>query len=103
MMLAYRSNAARPSPVPFRAVYSNLAIASLGEIRQMKRYIAANFAGLISRLSADLLFGEEPECIAAQEVAARLRLAGACVLRGATESHWHGLARWRGTGRPQGE
>ena len=26
---------------------------------QMKRYIAANFAGLISRLSADLLFGKE--------------------------------------------
>jgi hypothetical protein len=34
---------------------------------QMKRYIAANFAGLISRLSADLLFGEEPDFIAAQD------------------------------------
>ncbi|MFB3883355.1 MAG: hypothetical protein ACE149_18975 [Armatimonadota bacterium] len=34
---------------------------------QMRRYIAANFAGLISRLSADLLFGEQPDFVAAQE------------------------------------
>jgi len=34
---------------------------------RMKRYIAANFAGLISRLSADLLFGEQPDFVAAQE------------------------------------
>ncbi len=34
---------------------------------QLKRYIAANFAGLISRLSADLLFGEQPDFVAAQE------------------------------------
>jgi hypothetical protein len=34
---------------------------------QLKRYIAANFAGLISRLSADLLFGEEPDFVSAQE------------------------------------
>jgi len=34
---------------------------------QMKRYIAANFAGLISRLSADLLFGEEPDFVATQD------------------------------------
>jgi hypothetical protein len=33
----------------------------------MKRYIAANFAGLISRLSADLLFGEEPDFVATQD------------------------------------
>jgi hypothetical protein len=34
---------------------------------QMRRYIAANFAGLISRLSADLLFGEEPDFVATQD------------------------------------
>ncbi|MFB3882454.1 MAG: phage portal protein [Armatimonadota bacterium] len=34
---------------------------------QLKRYIAANFAGLISRLSADLLFGEEPDFVPAGE------------------------------------
>ncbi len=43
---------------------------------QMKRYIVANFAGLISRLSADLLFGEQPDFIATQdEEAAREALA----------------------------
>ncbi len=37
---------------------------------QMLRYIVANFAGLISRLSADLLFGEQPDFVAAEEDAA---------------------------------
>ncbi len=32
---------------------------------QLRRYIVANFAGLISRLSADLLFGEHPDFLAA--------------------------------------
>ena len=31
---------------------------------QLRRYIVANFAGLISRLSADLLFGEHPDFLA---------------------------------------
>ncbi len=34
---------------------------------QKLRYIAANFAGLISKLSADLLFGEQPDFIAGQD------------------------------------
>jgi hypothetical protein len=34
---------------------------------QLKRYIVANFGGLISRLSADLLFGEQPDFIASED------------------------------------
>jgi hypothetical protein len=34
---------------------------------QLRRYIIANFAGLISRLSADLLFGEYPDFLVAEE------------------------------------
>ena len=34
---------------------------------QLRRYIVANFAGLISRLSADLLFGEHPDFLAPQD------------------------------------
>lgn len=34
---------------------------------QLLRYIVANFAGLISRLSADLLFGEEPDFVPAND------------------------------------
>jgi hypothetical protein len=34
---------------------------------QMKRYIVASLAGLIWRLSADLLFGEQPDFLATQE------------------------------------
>jgi len=44
-----------------------LVFAVLPQPYQMKRYIVANFAGLISRLCADLLFGEQPDFLAAQE------------------------------------
>ena len=44
-----------------------LVFAVVPQPYQMKRYIVANFAGLISRLSADLLFGEQPDFLATQE------------------------------------
>ena len=50
---------------------------------QMKRYIAANFAGLISRLSADLLFGEEPDFIATQDDEAAKEALTQIVMRNA--------------------
>jgi hypothetical protein len=42
-----------------------LVFAVVPQPYQMKRYIVANFAGLISRLSADLLFGEQPDFLSA--------------------------------------
>ena len=44
-----------------------LVFAVLPQPYQMKRYIVANFAGLISRLCADLLFGEQPDFLGTQE------------------------------------
>jgi len=44
-----------------------LVFAVLPQPYQMKRYIVANFAGLISRLSADLLFGEQSDVLTTQE------------------------------------
>jgi len=35
---------------------------------QLRRYIVANFAGVISRLSADLLFGEQPDFLMPEDV-----------------------------------
>jgi hypothetical protein len=47
----------------------------------------ANFAGLISRLSADLLFGEQPDFVAAQEDQA----AQEAIAQMVTRNHLHAV------------
>jgi len=54
---------------------------------QMVRYIVPNFAGLISRLAADLLFGEEPDFVAADENEA----AQEALTRIITANHLHAV------------
>jgi hypothetical protein len=68
----------------FLGQHKDLYLTSPGRY-QMVRYIVANFAGLISRLAADLLFGEQPDFVAADED----QTAQEALTRIVTDNHLH--------------